>query len=290
MVVRVYSDYLRNGNNSSLTLSGVTRSRMYWGVPAPDPSALFLVDQPLSSLENFPGIPHSLLRWAMKKQSCVIILFLACFSPMIHAGTLVQVSQLADLPVSNIADVSGFPIGSTYDDRVAISTPANLIEWSRIGSTFEVDQAANNYGFTAFADNTLILFAGGFFGNLGDGGPITLTFDSPVAWFGLNIEDFNLGEYRVSFVLFHGDTALAGFEAEGNDPQALSFSGALADANIITSVVFDDSANGSNNIGFGPLSYGSVSDAPEPSTGILLLVGSVLGQRLFNKYRTGRAR
>ena len=220
----------------------------------------------------------------MKNRNCILVLALMCLSPLIHAGTLVQVSQLADLPVSNIADVSGFPIGGTYDDKVTIPTANNQITWSRIGSTFEVDQAGNTYGFTAFADSTLILFAGGLSGNIGAGGPIKLTFDSPVAWFGLNTEDFNLGDYSVSFVLFNGDTALPGFEAAGNDPQALSFSGARADDNIITSVVFDDSANGSNNIGFGPLSYGVVSSTPEPATGILLLLGSVLGVVRWRRY------
>ena len=212
----------------------------------------------------------------MRKIAFLYIVFLACFPSSIHAGTVVQVNQLADLRAGSTVAFSLFPIGATYDNQVVISNSDNVITWTRTGSTFEVDQAGTNYGITAFADNTLILFAGGFSGNTGVGGPVTLTFDSPVAWFGLNMEDFNLGDYRVSFVLSNGDTALATFDSAGNDPQTLSFGGALTDTNSITRVVFDDSANGSNNIGFGPLSYGYVSNAPEPGTGVFLVLGFTL--------------
>jgi hypothetical protein len=85
----------------------------------------------------------------------------------------------------------------------------------------------------------------------------------------------------VQFTVFDGATSLGTYSANGNDTfdssGVLSFESALATgSDVITSVVFDDSAaGGSNNLAFGPVTYDNGPVATEPPTLITLGVGLI---------------
>ena len=164
------------------------------------------------------------------------------------------------------------------------------LTFSRSAGQFEVDQAGYNYGGTAFANNTYLVGAGGFQGS-GSGGPVTLTFATPVIQFGTNIEDFDLAgngtnnPYFIDFQAFDPTGASLGnfTSTRGcSDNSCLSFEGLTVSGNSIGSISFYDSPSNlnssSNNLLFGNVALRRwetdlqppAAVTPEPSSLLLL--------------------
>lgn len=221
-----------------------------------------------------------------------------------NAG-VIQLTDPSQLGAADSTFTDTDPPSTIYPGpSVSFTAVDNTLTWSRGSGEYETDVAgaAGTYFPTAFPDGTQLFFAGGFagFGSI-DGLPITLTFASAVSNFGVNIEDFDPGPYTVVFTVYDGATDLGTFSASGCDPfgicspvgGVLSFEGAAATgSDVITSVVFDDSAaGGSNNLGFGPVTYGDdapsapSSGTPEPSTMVLFGLG-VAGIALIRHLRS----
>ncbi len=187
--------------------------------------------------------------------------------------------QAAVMQLGSAASLSGgdttlaYPgaIGSVLNSPTSFSTGGNTLTFSAEEGKLELDEANYNYGGTAFPNGTRILFAGGFQGSTG---PVTISFASAVTQFGFTAEEFDAGPYVVSFAVFNGAASLGVFTAGGNSGSTLSFEGLSASGgDAITSVVVSDD-NG-NNIGLGPISFGSpaATSVPEPASLGLLGMG-----------------
>lgn len=203
-----------------------------------------------------------------------------------YAGAI-QLTNATELGATDSTFTDPDSAGTHYSGpSVSFNNGDNTLTWSRGSGPFESDIAGVNYANTAFPAGTPILYAGGFSG-AGDEGPVTLTFADPVTEFGVDIEEFAFIDYTVQFTVYDGATSLGTFSASGNDPDDLSFEGAAATGNdVITSVIFDDSAaGGENNLGFGPVTYGDAA-APEPAAMALAAIG-LAGMALVR--RRGRA-
>lgn len=259
----------------------------------------------------------------------LVLLVLVCAARTMHAdtvpGQLYASVQLSPNDISlGIASTSQ-PVGYVSPGNSISFITGDQLVFSRTSGHFEVDQAGYNYGGTAFSNGTNLVGAGGFQGP-GDGGPITLTFTVPVEEFGLNIEEFDGGNYTVKFTAYdaNGHVILSNLSSTGNDPISgsggagcltdagcLSFEGVLAAQDPLTAlypdpiarVTFDDSASGgSNDLLFGNIKYAPLGTAlqappavtPEPPGLILLGTGLVslvcLGRRATSKLSNNSAR
>ncbi len=128
-----------------------------------------------------------------------------------HADTITQLTsadQLSSTDVQNPIVSANHPIGYVSPGPSISFTGASQETFSRGSGQFEIDQAGYTYGGTAFANGTDLVGAGGFQGP-GNGGPITLTFSTPVVQFGLNTEEFNGGplQRQLSGVQQHREPA-----------------------------------------------------------------------------------
>jgi hypothetical protein len=194
------------------------------------------------------------------------------FSLTAQAASITQLTSASQLSSSDILFVDSDPVGTIYNTS---SFAANSeLTFSRSSGSYELDQVDVNYGNTAFTSGTKIIGAGGFQGP-GSGGPITITFSTPVSEFGLDIEDYYQGPYVVDFQMVDvtGVTSEL-YMASGDDPLRLSFEG-LTSTIPIKSVTFDDSKlGGSNDLLFGNIMFapdtsvgsGAPPSVPEPST------------------------
>lgn len=202
--------------------------------------------------------------------SSVFALVLVAGSARAYAGSI-QISSPAGLSPSDATLIFSGTQSTNLGTPVAFGAGDNTLTFSdTIG--FEVVQAGVSYFGTAFSDGTTILYGGGEFGS---GAPVTIDFSTPVAEVGLTLEEYAVGPYTVTFSAYDGSNLLGTFTADGSDPEGgyasiLSFEGVQAtNGDVITSLVLSDD-NG-NNLGLGPVSYGSPT--PEPGTFGLLLTG-----------------
>jgi hypothetical protein len=216
---------------------------------------------------------------------------------------LIQYMDSSGLSPSDSVFADNDPYTTKYTPpSVSFGTPDNSLTWT----STDLDELylsatagpANPFTYTgtSFPDGTHVFVAFGAQNGTQNGGAITLSFSSPVQEFGVNIEDYNPGAYIVQFTAYNGVTSLGTFSASGYDdcggqcpdgtPGMLSFEGAAAiNGDVITSVVFDDTAaGGTDNFAFGPVTYGDAPVVPEPPTFILFGiagVSSALAQRWF---------
>jgi len=203
-------------------------------------------------------------------------------------------------PISANVNSTGAPatVGSVYSSSsvsftVLNTTSNNKLTFSGAANGFEVDQVGANYGDSAFSNGTVLLAAGGFQGSAG--GPVTITFAAPVSQFGVNIEDFNSGNYNVNFTAYDASgtevafvTAAEDPSLNGNDPSSLSFAGLYVTGDSIKTIVVDDVINyssgtnvGSDNLLLGNLEYlnattpvgQQTNPTPEPSALVLVALG-----------------
>lgn len=224
----------------------------------------------------------------------ILIAFAALILVLIVVGesraNTIQLTSPSGLSASDTTLTYSGTIGSTASSPVIDLAGTNTLTFTDAGGTFEYDQANTDYFGTAFANGTNILFAGGF---SGADAPITLTFANPVTEFGFNAEEYAFGPYTMSFTAFDGATDLGTFFAAGCDPATasstsppscpsasgtLSFEG-LQSTGGITSVVISDSDG--DNIGLGPITFGSPTSTPEPSSLLLMLFGLALLGLMF---------
>lgn len=193
---------------------------------------------------------------------------------------------------STFVDPDSYTVYSS--SSVSFTTPDNLLTWSgnSVNEMYFSATAGDTYLGTAFPDGTQVFGATGDMGAV-DGGVVTLTFANAIDEFGVSVEEYNLGPYTLQFTVYNGAKSLGTFSANGNDTWdstgTLSFEGAaVAGGDVITSVVFDDSAaGGSNNLAFGPVTYSDAPSVPEPAT-FPLLGSGVAAFALFRSLRSAR--
>lgn len=224
-----------------------------------------------------------------------------------HATTVTQLSSASDLSHNDTSLVITTPVGTVSPgNSISFNNGNDRLTFSRASGQFEVDQANYNYGDTAFANNTMLVGAGGFQGP-GDGGSITLTFAVPVIQFGLNIEDFQPTGSHYSVQFFAKDAAGKPISNDSNpsyfysngcaDNSCLSFEGLTVSGDAISTIVFSDYPNGagSNDLMFGNIQYATAGTAlqappavtPEPSSLVLLGTG-ILGVATFGRRAPSR--
>lgn len=218
---------------------------------------------------------------------------LLIYTSYAQAATVTQLnsaSQLGRFGSDTSLNLSTTNLGAALSSP-RFNTGNDLVTFFRGYGPFEVDRVGVNYGASAFANGTYILGAGGFQGP-GDGGAITLTFTIPVAEFGVNVEEFNTGNYAVGFTAYNAAGVALGngqYLASGSDPYSLSFEGLSVTGDLIKSIRFDDInqphpyPGDSNNLLFGNLAFypstvplqAPPPDVPEPSTIAQLALGIV---------------
>ena len=214
---------------------------------------------------------------------------LAGFVALAFAGASTQ-ARAAVIQLTSPASVSAgdttlvYPgaVGTVFSSPVSFTAGGNTLTFSAALGALELDQVGVTYGSSAFSNGTRILIAGGF---QGPTAPITISFANPVSEFGVNAEEFNTGDYTVSFTAFDGARPLGTFTATGNDPSILSFEGArTTGGDVITSVLISD--NASNNVGLGPFSFGNptATSVPEPAS-LVLIISGLLGLSLVRPWR-----
>ena len=191
-------------------------------------------------------------------------------------------SKGRDAPAWSSFNFTG-TIGSSYSTPVTYSVGGQTLTFNDQTNLFELLQVGNNYYGTAFSTGTIILYAGGF---ASPAAPINLSFSTPVTQFGFNAEDYQGGNYTISFTAYDGATSLGTFQASGCDPLlnacgvnspngTLSFNGlTTTPGTVITSLVITD--NSTDNIGLGPITFGTGTQAPTPEPGTFALLGSGL--------------
>lgn len=182
-------------------------------------------------------------------------------------AALMQLSSPSGLSAGDSTLSSFGTIGNNASSPLSYTVGGNTLTFTDTG-TFQFDKAGTNYFGTGFSSGTNILYAAGFAGSQA---PITLAFSSAVSEVGFTAEEFNVGNYMISFTAYDGLQNLGTFTANGNDPNSLSFEGLLATGGTgITSLVISDNAG--NNIGLGPVTFGG-TPVPEPASLTLLGTG-----------------
>ena len=203
-------------------------------------------------------------------------------------ASVLQLAFNAQLSASDTTlDFTG-AAGSLLPDPVAFSGGGNTLTFMGQNANFELDQANYNYGGTAFPSGTNILYASGF---QGSGAPVTIDFARPVTQFGFNTEEFNGGAFTVTFDAYDGQRLLGAYTDAGVSGSVLSFEGLQASGgDQITSLTVAD--NNGNDIGFGPITFGSPAAASvaEPGSVTLLAAGLLAAGLLSARRRRASAR
>ena len=222
--------------------------------------------------------------------SLITICFLMC-THTAYGTTITQLtsaSQLSSKDTQSGIVSNAQPVGYVSPSNSISFTTGDKLTFSRSAGQFEVDQAGYNYGGTAFANNTYLVGAGGFQGS-GSGGPVTLTFATPVIQFGTNIEDFDLagnGTNNPYFINFQAldptGASLGNFTSTRgcSDNSCLSFEGLTVSGNSIGYISFYDSPSNlnssSNNLLFGNVNFAPVGTDLQPSAAVTPELSSLL--------------
>ena len=231
---------------------------------------------------------HSFLLSFIRRNSAMLLAAASGLMAMNVSASVIQLTSASQLSSNSTTFTDTDPVGTVYSSNsVSFSRPSNQITFSRgAGGMFEEDAAGASYGSSGFANGTALVSAGGFQG-AGASDPVTISFAVPVIQFGVNVEEFNAGNYYVQYTAYDGATSLGTFQAAAaNDPNTLSFEGLTASGTVITKVVFDDVTSvgalknavpGDNNLIFGNLSFvntgGSLQAGQTPEPAVLGLFG-----------------
>ena len=152
------------------------------------------------------------------------------------------------------------------------------------GNVFQIDKVGVNYFGSAFPNGISILYADGF---NGAAAPIVIAFSTPMTEIGLNAEEFQFGNYIMTFTAtvraIDGGISTATFNASGNDPNALGFLGLRTSGGaVITALTIMDNAGG--NIALGPITFAAA--VPEPASAALLGMAGAAMPAVLRRRRT----
>jgi hypothetical protein len=233
----------------------------------------------------------------MKRRFVAILGPLSIFFLLAAPAAADQLNSFTQMSPTDTNLIYTGTIGNVTSSPVVVSAGGNTLTFSDVGNSFEYDQADNNYLYTAFGAGTNILYASGF---TSSAAPVTISFANAVTEFGFNAEEFNGGDYTISFTVYDGATDLGTFTSSGCDPAyavsdcsspaggTLSFEG-FQSLGGITSVTLSDTDG--DNIGLGPILFGGTPlGTPEPSSLVMTGLGLLglmfaMRKRVFGEYQ-----
>lgn len=175
------------------------------------------------------------------------------------------------LTVEDFTDSYHFPISTgvlnTYTDLVVSSGTPITPGMIKAGVTYSVELPMPTYGFNIDAGAN---FVGGFLDTVAGNGPLTVTFDNPVAAFGF---DTNAFAPNVHVVVHFSDGSSDTFD--GFAPTYdMHFFGLTGVGSLITHAEIGTTLNGSVNFAIDNFTF-VANPVPEPGTYALMALGLV---------------